>query len=70
MLAACGEKENPLYHMRCSQIDLMDVSREKTELDPHNTVTAVYHFDGRKRACLYRIGFGPRDLGGKMKNKF
>ena len=52
MLAACGGQEKSLYHMRCSQIGFgwMCIT-ERGELDPHNTVTAVYHLM-EKETCL------------------
>ena len=73
MLAACGKKEKiPLPYALQSDRIWMDVHHgEKAELDPHNTVTAVYHFDGKGTCLPIQVGL---DLGefreGRMKNKF
>ena len=72
MLAACGEKEKiPLPYALQSDRIWMDVHHgEKTELDPHNTVTAVYHFDGKGNVLAYTgLDLDLGDLGGKNEQK-
>ena len=53
MLAACGGQEKiPLPYALQSDRIWMDVHHgERGELDPHNTVTAVYHLM-EKETCL------------------
>ena len=72
MLAACGEKEKiPLPYALQSERIWMDVHHgEKTELDPHNTVTAVYHFDGKGNVLAYTgLDLDLGDLGGKNEKQ-
>ena len=72
MLAACGEKEKiPLPYALQSDRIWMDVHHgEKTELDPHNTVTAVYHFDGKGNVLAYTgLDLDLGDLGGKNEKQ-
>ena len=72
MLAACGKKEKiPLPYALQSDRIWMDVHHgEKTELDPHNTVTAVYHFDGKGNVLAYTgLDLDLGDLGGKNEKQ-
>ena len=72
MLAACGEKEKiPLPYALQSDRIWMDVHHgEKTELDPHNTVTAVYHFDGKGNVLAYTgLDLDLGDLSGKNEKQ-
>ena len=72
MLAACGKKEKiPLPYAFQSDRIWMDVHHgEKTELDPHNTVTAVYHFDGKGNVLAYTgLDLDLGDLGGKNEKQ-
>ena len=72
MLAACGKKEKiPLPYALQSERIWMDVHHgEKTELDPHNTVTAVYHFDGKGNVLAYTgLDLDLGDLGGKNEKQ-
>lgn len=72
MLAACGEQEKiPLPHALQSERIWMDVHHgEKIELDPHNTVTAVYHFDGKGNVLAYTgLDLDLGDLGGKNEKQ-
>ncbi len=62
MLAACGKKEKIPHHMRFGRTDLDGCASRKAELDPHNTMTAIYHFDGEEALMLaIRVSL---DLGG------
>ena len=72
MLAACGEKEKiPLPYALQSDRIWMDVHHgERGELDPHNTVTAVYHFDGKGNVLAYTgLDLDLGDLGGKNEKQ-
>lgn len=72
MLAACGEQEKiPLPHALQSDRVWMDVHHgEKIELDQHNTVTAVYHFDGKGNVLAYTgLDLDLGDLGGKNEKQ-
>lgn len=72
MLVACGGQEKiPLPHALQSERIWMDVHHgEKTELDPHNTVTAVYHFDGKGNVLAYTgLDLDLGDLGGKNEKQ-
>ena len=72
MLAACGEQEKiPLPHALQSERIWMDVHHgEKIELDQHNTVTAVYHFDGKGNVLAYTgLDLDLGDLGGKNEKQ-
>ena len=72
MLAACGEKEKiPLPYAFQSDRIWMDVHHgERGELDPHNTVTAVYHFDGKGNVLAYTgLDLDLGDLGGKNEKQ-
>ena len=72
MLAACGKKEKiPLPYALQSDRIWMDVHHgEKAELDPHNTVTAVYHFDGKGNVLAYTgLDLDLGDLGGKNEKQ-
>ena len=72
-LSACGGGQKipiPGALLRTDAV-WMDVHHgEKIELDPHNTVTAVYHFDGKGNVLAYTgldLDFG--DLGGKNEKQ-
>lgn len=72
MLAACGEQEKiPIPYALESERIWMDVHHgEKTELDQHNTVTAVYHFDGKGNVLAYTgLDLDLGDLGGKNEKQ-
>ena len=72
MLAACGKKEKiPLPYAFQSDRIWMDVNHgERGELDPHNTVTAVYHFDGKGNVLAYTgLDLDLGDLGGKNEKQ-
>ena len=72
MLAACGEKEKiPLPYALQSDRIWMDVYHgERGELNPHNTVTAVYHFDGKGNVLAYTgLDLDLGDLGGKNEKQ-
>ena len=71
-LGACGGQEKILMP-DALQTDRvwMDVHHgEKIELDPHNTVTAVYHFDGKGNVLAYTgLDLDLGDLGGKNEKE-
>lgn len=72
MLAACGGQEKiPLPYALQSDRIWMDVHHgERGELDPHNTVTAVYHFDGKGNVLAYTgLDLDLGDLGGKNEKQ-
>lgn len=72
ILASCGEQEKiPLPHALQSERIWMDVHHgEKIELDLHNTVTAVYHFDGKGNVLAYTgLDLDLGDLGGKNEKQ-
>ena len=72
MLAACGGQEKiPLPYAFQSDRIWMDVHHgERGELDPHNTVTAVYHFDGKGNVLAYTgLDLDLGDLGGKNEKQ-
>ena len=68
-LAACGGGQKISLPEALLKTDAvwMDVHHgEKVELDQHNTVTAVYHFDGKGNVLAYTgLDLDLGDLGGK-----
>ena len=72
MLASCGGQEKiPIPHALQTDRIWMDVHHgEKTELDSHNTVTAVYHFDEKGNVLAYTgLDLDLGDLGGKNEKQ-
>ena len=72
MLASCGGQEKiPIPHALESERIWMDVHHgEQIELDQHNTVTAVYHFDGKGNVLAYTgLDLDLGDLGGKNEKQ-
>ena len=72
ILASCGGQEKiPIpYALQTDRI-WMDVHHgEQIELDQHNTVTAVYHFDGKGNVLAYTgLDLDLGDLGGKNEKQ-
>ena len=72
ILASCGGQEKiPIPHALESERIWMDVHHgEQIELDQHNTVTAVYHFDGKGNVLAYTgLDLDLGDLGGKNEKQ-
>ena len=72
ILASCGGQEKiPIPHALQTDRIWMDVHHgERGELDPHNTVTAVYHFDGKGNVLAYTgLDLDLGDLGGKNEKQ-
>ena len=72
ILASCGGQEKIILPDALQSDRVwMDVHHgEKTELDPHNTVTAVYHFDGKGNVLAYTgLDLDLGDLGGKNEKQ-
>ena len=72
-LSACGGGQKiplPGALLRTDTV-WMDVHHgEKIALDPHNTVTAVYHFDGKGNVLAYTgLDLDLGDLGGKNEKQ-
>ena len=72
ILASCGGQEKiPIPHALQTDRIWMDVHHgEQIELDQHNTVTAVYHFDGKGNVLAYTgLDLDLGDLGGKNEKQ-
>ena len=72
ILASCGGQEKiPIPHALQTDRIWMDVHHgERGELDPHNTVTAVYNFDGKGNVLAYTgLDLDLGDLGGKNEKQ-
>ena len=72
ILASCGGQEKiPIPHALQTDRIWMDVHHgEQIELDQHNTVTAVYHFDEKGNVLAYTgLDLDLGDLGGKNEKQ-
>ena len=70
-LAACGSQKISMPEALQTDSVWMDVHHgERLELDQHNTVTAVYHFDGKGNVLAYTgLDLDLGDLGGKNEKQ-